>query len=80
MPKEIITNESQTGDDGMFHLEVLWSKDKYCQVASVKESSDPKHAADGGVQGYYINLDRDRLNKLIQVLRRARNQAYGADE
>lgn len=30
--------------------------------------------------GLYVTLDRDHINKLIKVLKRARDQAYGADE
>jgi hypothetical protein len=30
--------------------------------------------------GLYLTLDRDHINKLIKVLKRARDQAYGADE
>lgn len=80
MPKETIMNQSQIGDDQLFRFEILWNKDKYCQVATVKETNDPNKAADGGVEGYYVNLDREGLNKAIRVLRRARDQAYGKDE
>lgn len=31
-------------------------------------------------QGFYVNLDRDGINKLIRHLRRARDQAFGRDE
>lgn len=30
--------------------------------------------------GWYADLDRDEVNKLIRVLRRARDQAFGRDE
>lgn len=30
--------------------------------------------------GMYVDLDRDRTNKLIKTLKRARDQAFGADE
>lgn len=31
-------------------------------------------------RGLYVDLNRDRANKLIKVLKRARDQAFGADE
>jgi hypothetical protein len=30
--------------------------------------------------GWHVDLDRDRVNALIRVLRRARDQAFGRDE
>lgn len=29
--------------------------------------------------GWYVDLDREQINRLIRVLRRARDAAYGAD-
>jgi hypothetical protein len=30
--------------------------------------------------GWYVQLDRNEINRLIRVLRRARDQAFGHDE
>lgn len=35
---------------------------------------------EGEPERFTANLDRDQLNKLIRLLRKARNAAYGADE
>lgn len=35
---------------------------------------------DGKYRAIFTDLDRDGINRLIRYLRRARNQAYGADE
>ena len=40
-------------------------------------SSDPEHAE--GARGLWTTLDRAGINRLIRALRRARDQAFGAD-
>lgn len=71
MPKETIVNwpESNLG------VEVCWGRDRQCQVAAV--NYDKPDFSVG--RGWYVELDRDALNRLIRVLRRARDQAYGED-
>lgn len=70
--------------------------DSYVQLSTSLFNDDGKYeTADGVVhtaegddavrrelwsQGYYVNLDRRGINKLIRNLRRARDQAFGRDE
>lgn len=78
MPKEIIENASK--DDREFHVEVRWSRvhgAEDVQVATVRERED--YAETGTGTGIFVNLNRASINRLIRVLRRARDQAFGAD-
>jgi len=77
MPKEIIRNASQLGTDDQCHFEIRWNRDQYVQVATVKKDDD--YHKDGAVTGLFVDMDRDGLNEAIRVLRRARDQAFGAD-
>lgn len=45
-------------------------------VTSETRSSGTIHYTDG----FYVDLDRSGINRLIQNLRRARDQAFGRDE
>lgn len=77
MPKEIVNNRYDgLGDSGRFRALVLWGRDKDdLQLATVKD--DP---ATGAVEeGLFVDLDRHGVNQLIRVLRKARDQAFGAD-
>jgi hypothetical protein len=77
MPKEVIRNASVLGDDQLCHTEIRWSRDRYVQIATVKKADD--YHKDGRVEGWFVDMDRDTLNEAIRVLRRARDQAFGAD-
>lgn len=77
MPKEIIRNASQLGADDQCHTEIRWSRDQHVQIATVKKADD--YSVDGAGVGWFVNMDRDGLNQLIRVARRARDQAFGAD-
>lgn len=39
----------------------------------------PEYAGPSDPDGYYVCLDRNSINRLIRTLRRARDQAFGAD-
>lgn len=55
---------------------VGWGRDQgMVQLGTVydRDSYDP-------CLGVYVDLDRNQINKLIRVLRRARDQAFGRDE
>lgn len=41
------------------------------------EGADP--SVGGQFDGWHVTLDREGINRLIRVLRRARDAAYGAD-
>lgn len=77
MPKEVIRNASQLGTDDQCHTEIRWNRDQYVQIATVKKADD--YSVDGAVTGWFVNMDRDGLNQLIRVARKARDQAFGAD-
>lgn len=88
MPKEYVESSfgPRVSDDGKgsasveppFRATVGWSRDTgHVQIATV----DPqKEARFDGSAGYYVDLDRDGINRLIRTLRRARDQAFGKDE
>jgi hypothetical protein len=70
MPKEIITyGEFQQGETW---AEVHWNRDDTVVSVCVRKEDDLDPPR-------YAYLDRAALNKLIRVLRRARDQAFGAD-
>lgn len=86
-------HERMQGSYPAFDLNVSWSRDcGYVQVATSTE--EPEHvkrmaaAIAEGAQGessvtlgVFVDLDdRRKVNDLIRVLRRARDQAFGADE
>ena len=55
------------------------------QVGAVQLSNTPadeyRMKIDGKpVNGWYVSLDRNGLNRMIRTLRKARDQAYGRDE
>lgn len=77
MPKEVIRNASALGDDQLCHTEIRWSRDQYVQLATVRKTED--YSKNGDVQGWFVDMDRNSLNELIRVARRARDQAFGAD-
>lgn len=89
MPKEKINHP-----DEPFSVEVNWHRDaSHVQIASTTRpidgdtplplaklveswDDDTKELA----TGLFCTLDRYRVNELIRVLRRARDQAFGKDE
>jgi hypothetical protein len=78
MPKEIIGRGiapfNPTWDLG---FEVTWGLDtESVQVASANFARAPYTEA----SGWRVDISRDNINRLIKVLRRARDQAYGVDE
>lgn len=81
MPKEIIHDDTvySDGNSSPLAVEVAWGQNTYVQLASInlaKKAEDPYSPE----AGFYTDLDRRLINKLIKVLRRARDQAYGPDE
>lgn len=71
MPKENIGPSVPSN----FHAEVIWARDKFVQVATIN-TGEPELAE---VRGWHVDLDRAGINRLIRALRKARDQAYGAD-
>jgi len=81
MPKEIIYDSA-----GMYDAVVGWSPDQYVQVGiqthSGRTLAETLGAGDNPAQftGLWGTFDRDGLNRLIKMLRHAREAAYGKDE
>lgn len=78
MPKEVIN--SRFSDDPVdVGVQVGWGRDsEHVQVATVNtDGAELRPTPEGN--GWYIQLDRGGINQLIRVLRRARDQAFGAD-
>jgi hypothetical protein len=80
MPKENINSDL----DGGTRVEVSWAHDRYVQLTTAMKrtvaGSQEHPEFDTYDTGAYVSLDRYGINRLIQVLRRARNAAYGKDE
>jgi hypothetical protein len=75
MPKELIQAFDERGDGQLpIAVSVTWQRDRDVQLASINMSRQDE------TEGWYGTLDRHAINRLIRVLRRARDQAYGRDE
>lgn len=75
MPKETI----KTGQDPKpTTVHVGWDRSGYVQIATTGWYLGAED--DAPEVGIYADLNRDQINKLIRNLRRARDQAFGADE
>ena len=70
MPRETIKPPH-----GRFAPVVSWTRDVGVQVGTV----DTLTPDDGQPCGTFADMDRQSINRLIEMLRRARNQAFGAD-
>lgn len=94
MPKHFLYNDAQPGvQTADVRLELHWQRERGVQLGATHwlGSGDP----DGGQEflepvgtepqamawdGWFIGMDRDKINHLIKQLRAARDQAYGKDE
>lgn len=76
MPKEMVYGYADPSHMPGFGVEVAWMRDQQVQVASVDLGAEPATVE----RGWYTTLDRSSINHLIRTLRKARDQAYGADE
>jgi hypothetical protein len=80
MPKENINNDF--GNET--RVEVSWAHDRFVQLTTAlrhevaASSEQPEHVTYD--TGAYVSLDRYGINRLIKILRRARDAAYGRDE
>ena len=78
MPKEVIHDDTvyADGNSSPLAVELGWGTNEYVQIASVNlqaERFTPE-------AGFYVDLNRPMINRLIKTLRRARDGAYGVDE
>ena len=80
MPREAINSD----DGGSTRIELSWQHDAYVQLTTAIRREEPESgeapARAAYETGAYVPLDRYGINRLIQLLRRARNAAYGRDE
>lgn len=83
MPMEVISR-STCADGPNNQFTVQWGKsnvpDPSVILASWCEALLPNGERADWMPGAAWDLDRETINKLIRVLRRARDQAYGRDE
>lgn len=89
MPRE---NINCTTDAGL-RAQVSWSRDaEYVQLATIRARKPVVTTANvPGVvatsvlavpvqsDGWFVDLNREQINRLIRVLRRARDSAFGSD-
>jgi len=91
MPKEVIYGKSfpySEKDPAGSITEVRWSRDsEFVQIATrcinISDETvykDPNKPTLTAADGWFVDLDRNAINKLIKDLRKARDQAYGKDE
>lgn len=90
MPKEVVFHDENTTMDfdgraleGRVGVQVGW-QEHHVQIGHVFRYTEP--AADGnppslrdGHPGWFVDLNRHDINRLISVLRKARDGAYGRD-
>lgn len=85
MPKEYI-EDRWTGHDNddvaagsSSKVKVGWSKEAgHVEVATVAPDAMTLQPTPEG-NGWFVQLDRAGINRLIRTLRRARDDAYGSD-
>lgn len=84
MPKEVIYNSETFRDNDTSvasMVELNWGRDsESVQIATtVRDASTHEPITEKVQAGWFINLNRSGINKLIRDLRKARDQAFGAD-
>ena len=83
MPKEYIVDSAERRRQEEHGGETIgvrvgWQRDMSVQVATLLMPGG--EFGEEATQGVFADLDRHSINRLIRTLRRARDQAYGADE
>lgn len=80
MPKEFILDCEEFDEIDPSGLRVGWSKETgLVQVATIGPDGCELHPTPEG-NGWFVNLDRRGINRVIRTLRRARDDAFGRDE
>ncbi|MEU1761293.1 hypothetical protein [Micromonospora sp. NPDC005652] len=81
MPKETIYDQVS-----LYDLEVGWEADRWVQVGikthdgrSIAEHLTGEGETPADFRGLWGSYDRAGINRLIRILRRARDSAFGAD-
>lgn len=90
MPREVIRDEAS-----LYDIQVGWSPDRWVQVGIRTRDERPivenlgygggetdgnKEAEPATFNALWGTLNRESINQMIRVLRRARNAVYGGDE
>ena len=70
MPKERFAGENETP-----HVELRWGRDH----EQVQISTHPHGDDEVESKAWFASLNRHAINSLIRSLRKARDQAFGAD-
>lgn len=79
MPKEILHDNTKlpgTDNSTPMAVQVSWFKEGLVEMATINLERE-QYTED---RGWFTVLDRKMINDLIKVLRKARDQAFGADE
>lgn len=95
MPKEVVRSRHEVDDGAGPYVRLGWSKDaEVVELGTAVpegegrlqlKSTDPADEGWGNVEGiedvgWFVQLDRPGINRLIRLLRQARDQAFGRDE
>lgn len=85
MPKEYVNDLYYSHDsDGVAYgsdsrVRVGWSKEsEHVQIATTAPDGWELNPTPEG-NGWFVNLGRAEINRLIRILRKARDESYGAD-
>lgn len=78
MPREHVAGDGLTSDNDEWRVTVGWNRDGHVQVATETIPAEGTTTSVGN--GKWVDLDRARINALIRLLRKARDQAFGRDE
>lgn len=70
-----IPREGELPNTPIVHID--WAEERWVRVGCVRHPDKPYHEQQNA---YFVDLDREAINKTISALRRARDAAYGADE
>jgi hypothetical protein len=81
MPKELIFEKNEHGDPNTQGtvIRVGWSRESgHVELATIRDDSQ---VLEPGVEanGWFAQMDRQSINRLIRVLRNARDSAFGKD-
>lgn len=81
MPKELIFQKTKHGDpdtQGTI-IKVGWHRSPgYVELATIRDDGQTLEPGPES-NGWFTQLDREGINRLIRTLRKARDQAFGAD-
>jgi hypothetical protein len=84
MPSEYIDDSREEQCQQGFRTKVNWSKREVpggsVQIGTLGPPETQLKAENPASNGWFVDLDRAGLNRLIRTLRKARDDAYGRDE